>query len=217
MFYIWTVGGAADEVVEALLRAAKRGVICRVLLDAVGSHDFLISSAAERLRAGNVALFAALPVGAIRMLFYRLDLRMHRKIAVLDGEIGYTGSMNLVDPRFFKVDAGVGQWVDALVRMRGPAVEALGVTFLEDWELETGEGHRSAPRNRRRTCRRRGRAERGASCSFRPRGAHPGDHGDFAAGDLQCTKRTDPDDSLFRARRAAADGSAFGRRARRKR
>jgi len=138
-FYIWNKGGDADEVVEALLLAAQRGVICRVLIDAVGSHDFLNSDLPARLREGGVQLHAALPVGLVRMLFYRLDLRLHRKIAVIDGEIAYTGSMNLVDPRFFKRSAGVGQWIDAMVRLRGPAVEALSVTFLEDWEAETGE------------------------------------------------------------------------------
>ncbi len=139
-FYIWAAGGDADHVVEALLRAAGRGVICRVLVDAVGSHEFLECPLATRLKDGGVQLHAALPANLLRMLFYRIDLRMHRKIAVIDGEIAYTGSMNLVDPRFFKQNAGVGEWIDALVRLRGPAVEALGVTFVEDWELETGEG-----------------------------------------------------------------------------
>jgi cardiolipin synthase len=74
------------------------------------------------------------------MLFVRFDLRMHRKIVVIDGSIAYTGSLNLVDPRYFKQDAGVGQWVDAMVRVRGPAVEGLAITFLEDWELESEEG-----------------------------------------------------------------------------
>ena len=140
VFYIVTSGGLVDEILEALLRAASRGVTCRVLVDAVGGKEFLRGPMADRLLRGGVQLHAALPVGLFRMLFYRLDLRMHRKIAVIDGEIAYTGSMNLVDPRFFKQEAGVGQWVDAMVRMRGPAVEALAVTFLEDWELETGEG-----------------------------------------------------------------------------
>ena len=139
-FYIWAAGGDADHVVEALLRAAGHGVICRVLVDAVGSHEFLECPLATRLKDGGVQLHAALPANLLRMLFYRIDLRMHRKIAVIDGEIAYTGSMNLVDPRFFKQNAGVGEWIDALVRLRGPAVEALGVTFVEDWELETGEG-----------------------------------------------------------------------------
>ncbi len=139
-FYIWYAGGRADEVGQALLRAGARGVACRVLVDAVGSHEFLRSGLAGRLREGGISVRAALRVGPLRMLFVRFDLRLHRKIVVIDGEVAYTGSLNLVDPRYFKQGAHVGQWVDAMVRLRGPAVEALAITFLEDWELETGEG-----------------------------------------------------------------------------
>ena len=139
-FYIWHIGGLADRVAEAVLRAAERGVTCRILVDAVGSSDFLRSDLAMRLRHGGVAVAAALPGGLIRGLFVRFDLRLHRKIVVVDAEVAYTGSLNMVDPRFFKQDAGVGQWTDAMVRVRGPAVEGLSVTFIEDWELETSEG-----------------------------------------------------------------------------
>ena len=52
---------------------------------------------------------------------------------VVDGEIGYTGSLNMVDPRYFKKDAGVGEWVDAMVRIVGPVVEPLAITFLADF------------------------------------------------------------------------------------
>ncbi len=137
-FYIWSCGGAADEVAEALRRAASRGVICRMLVDAVGSNAFLRSRWVSRLRGDGVDVRAALPVGLLRMLFFRLDLRNHRKIVVIDGEVAYTGSLNLADPAYFKLTAGVGQWVDAMARLRGPGVEALAITFLEDWQLETG-------------------------------------------------------------------------------
>jgi cardiolipin synthase len=140
VFYIWSEGGLADELLEAVVRAAERGVICRVLLDDVGSRPFLRGPQAKKLRDAGVQLQRALPVGLLRMLFFRVDLRMHRKIVVIDGQVAYTGSLNLVDPRYFKQDSGVGQWVDAMVRVQGPAVESLGITFLEDWELETSEG-----------------------------------------------------------------------------
>jgi cardiolipin synthase len=138
-FYIWSPGGQADEVGAALSRATKRGVSCRVLVDAIGSKAFLRSDLARDLRQAGVQITAALPSGLFRLLLVRPDLRLHRKIAVIDGEVGYTGSMNLADPRLFKQDAGVGQWVDALARVQGPAVEALADTFREDWALETGE------------------------------------------------------------------------------
>ncbi len=73
------------------------------------------------------------------MLFVRFDLRLHRKVVVIDGRIAYTGSMNLVDPRFFKQNSGVGQWVDAMTRIEGPPVEALAITFLGDWYVESGQ------------------------------------------------------------------------------
>jgi len=79
-----------------------------------------------------------MPTGPWRALFRRNDLRNHRKIVVVDGEVAYTGSMNMVDPRCFHRERGVGQWVDAMVRMRGPAVEALHGVLLSDWFLETG-------------------------------------------------------------------------------
>ncbi len=136
-FYIWNEGGLADEVGEALLRAVQRGVACRVLLDDVGSRPFLRGGWVEKLRSGGVDLHAALPANLLRMAAVRFDLRMHRKIVVIDGRVAYTGSLNLVDPRHFKQEVGVGQWVDAMVRIEGPAVEPLAITFLEDWTLET--------------------------------------------------------------------------------
>ena len=64
---------------------------------------------------------------------------MHRKIVVIDGQTAWTGSMNLVDPRFFKQESGVGEWIDAMVRVRGTAVSLLAGVMLGDWILETGE------------------------------------------------------------------------------
>ena len=137
-FYIWTEGGMADEVGAALLRAAGRGVTCRVLLDAIGSAHFLKGHLLEQLKAGGVEVAFALPVSAISVFKVRPDLRLHRKIVVIDDAAGYTGSFNLVDPRLFKQDAGVGEWVDAMVRLEGPGVLALNALFRWDWEVETG-------------------------------------------------------------------------------
>ncbi len=132
-------------MVDALIGATGRGVSCCVLVDAVGSHEFLRGPSAARLREAKVAVLAAMPVSLVRMLFVRFDLRLHRKIVVIDGEIAYTGSMNLVDPRFFKRESDVGEWVDAMIRVRGPAVESLAITFLEDWEAETEAVAAEAP------------------------------------------------------------------------
>ena len=139
-FYIWENGGLADDVVESLLRATERGVACRVIVDAVGSKNFLRGEMVKRLRKAGIRVVESLPLGPVRTLTARADLRNHRKIVVLDRKIAYTGSQNMVDPRYFKQDEGVGQWIDAMIRIEGPAVEALGGTFLVDWELESETG-----------------------------------------------------------------------------
>ncbi|MCH5373153.1 MAG: cardiolipin synthase, partial [Planctomycetes bacterium] len=138
-FYIWQQGGKADEVLEALIRAAGRGIYCCVLIDALGARPWWKSKQPQRLRDAGVHLRPALPVGLFRTLIGRTDLRLHRKIVVIDGQVAWTGSMNLVDPRFFKQDSGVGQWVDAMVRLHGSVVVPLALTMIGDWILETGE------------------------------------------------------------------------------
>ena len=138
-FYIWAEGGLTAEVLEALIRAAQRGVSCRVLVDAMGAGGWWKGDEPARLRAAGAELRPALPVSLLRSLVGRMDLRLHRKIIAIDGEIAWTGSMNMVDPRFFKQDAGVGQWVDAMTRVEGPAAAQLAAIMLGDWIAETGE------------------------------------------------------------------------------
>ncbi len=138
-FYIWNEGGAADEVLEALVRAGQRGVSCRVLVDAVGARPWWKGRQPQRLRAAGVRVEPALPVSLLLALVSRNDLRLHRKIVVVDGRVAWTGSMNLVDPRYFKLSAHVGQWVDAMVRLEGSVVAPLAMTMIGDWMLETDE------------------------------------------------------------------------------
>lgn len=137
-FYIWNPGGTADLVGEALIRAARRGVSCRVLLDELGSATFWKSTWPERLAAGGVKLVKACAINPLRLQFGRADLRLHRKIVAIDQHIAWTGSLNLVDPAFFKQDAGVGEWVDAMTRVVGPAAVALTTVFEGDWAIESG-------------------------------------------------------------------------------
>lgn len=138
-FYIWHPGGLADEAASALIQAARRGVAVRILLDTAGSRSFFKSHWPDTLRAEGIKVAAALPVSPFRILFQRIDLRLHRKIVVIDNSVAYTGSMNLVDPAFFKQDAGVGQWIDVMVRLTGANAPVLASIQAWDWEAETSE------------------------------------------------------------------------------
>jgi cardiolipin synthase len=137
-FYIWSAGGFVDDLVAALVRAARRGVSCSTLMDSLGSRPFFKSQSIKDLRDAGVNVVEMLPVNPLRALFVRFDLRDHRKIAVIDRCIAYTGSMNIADPRFFKQDAGVGEWVDAMARIEGPAAWVLEAVSLSLTSLQTG-------------------------------------------------------------------------------
>lgn len=136
LFYIWLDDAAGRRIAAALVRAASRGVRCRVLLDGVGSHAFLGSATCAELRACGVEVVEALPARLWRLLLARLDLRNHRKIVVVDGVTGYTGSQNLAEASF-ALKPKFAPWVDLMIRVQGPAVQDLEGLFAQDWVLET--------------------------------------------------------------------------------
>ncbi len=134
LIYIYGNDATANRVTEALVRAAKRGVTCRVMLDAVGSKIALKKCAAA-MRAQGIEVLAMLPVGLFRRNAARFDLRNHRKIVVIDGRIGYTGSQNIVDPNF--VPGYPNEELN--VRVMGPIVAQLQAVFLADHYFETDQ------------------------------------------------------------------------------
>lgn len=116
-FYIVYPEGRVKEVLQAFAQAAKRGVECHLLTDSVGSFNFFGKHEHRLLTAAGVRVHQSLPVGLFKTLFKRIDVRNHRKIIVIDEDIGYTGSFNLVDPEYFKQDKAVGQWIDVMMRV----------------------------------------------------------------------------------------------------
>jgi cardiolipin synthase len=129
LYYIFADDETGLRVLEALARAVRRGVVCRVLADAVGSRAHLPSLTRKMTEAG-VPFHALLPV---RLLRGRFDLRNHCKMAVIDGRVGYTGSQNLVNPEFKK---GI-EYDELVVRVAGPVVLELQAIFLGHWYGET--------------------------------------------------------------------------------
>jgi cardiolipin synthase len=134
LFYIIADDAVAGRVIAALGRAAARGVACRVLADALGSRGVGFEAMLPRLRAAGIEAAETMRVAFFRQRGARMDLRNHRKIAVIDGHIGYTGSLNLVDPNF---KPGL-TYEELMVRATGPVVLELQAVFAQDWYLETG-------------------------------------------------------------------------------
>lgn len=136
LYYIFRVDEATEPVLAALERAVKRGVKCRVLVDAIGAGR-MIPNLFARLRPMGVECHELLPGGwfAVFGAYTRTDLRNHRKIAVIDGRVAYTGSQNLISP-LFKEDL---TYQEMVVRVTGPVAIEFQFVFISDWYLETEE------------------------------------------------------------------------------
>jgi cardiolipin synthase A/B len=138
LFYIFQPDVMGQLVASALMRASSRGVECRLLVDDAGSWAFVRNSALiHELRAAGVQVVPALEVSYIRRGLERLDMRNHRKLAIIDGEIAYAGSQNIVEPDFGHRRAGA--WVDLTGRFTGPVVGQMQSVFNHDWTYETEE------------------------------------------------------------------------------
>ncbi len=133
LFYIFEHDETGLAVLDACERAVKRGVSCRLMVDSVGSA-VLLRHARQRISDRGIELCEALPVRFLRRRAARIDLRNHRKIAVIDGRIGFTGSLNMVDP----LEGGLPVH-DVFAEVQGPIVWQLQAVFLADWYFENDE------------------------------------------------------------------------------
>ena len=134
LFYIWLPDNNGCRVADALVRAARRGVICRAMADDLGSRLMIRSDHWQGMATAGVHLARALPIGnpLLRALGGRVDLRNHRKIVVIDDRITYCGSQNCADPEF-RVKAKYAPWVDAMMRFEGPVARQNQYLFASDW------------------------------------------------------------------------------------
>jgi cardiolipin synthase len=124
---------------EALASAAARGVETALLYDAVGSIGVDLGMFTELRRAGvKVAEFGPIAPWRRRFRLGRLTRRDHRKVLVVDGEIGFTGGINVANAWASREEGGDG-WRDDMVRVEGPAVRGLVRGLLAAWYHAGGE------------------------------------------------------------------------------
>ena len=107
------------------------------MADDFGSKAFFRSVWPHNLERAGVHIVRSLPVNLLTSFSRRSDLRNHRKILVCDQSAAYVGSYNLADPKLFKADRGVGQWIDMMMRVEGPVVDAITSVFLSDFLFDS--------------------------------------------------------------------------------
>jgi cardiolipin synthase len=134
--YIFRLDDSGRAFVEALVRAHRRGVAVRVIIDGVGG-GYLTSPVYKALRRDGVAaarfLHSPLPW---RMPF--LNLRTHKKLLSIDGALVFTGGLNIGDENCLRKNPA-HPVRDRHFRIRGPVVTQLAEVFAEDWFFLTGE------------------------------------------------------------------------------
>ena len=140
LFYIWLPDNNGRKVIEALKRAASRGVACRAMADDLGSRSLIRSEHWPAMREAGVQVANGLPIGnfLLRPFLGRIDLRNHRKIVVIDNAITYCGSQNCADPEFLP-KARYAPWVDAVMRFEGPVARQNQFLFASDWMCRVDE------------------------------------------------------------------------------
>jgi cardiolipin synthase len=128
-FYIWQNDSVGRRFRDLLTEKARQGVEVRVLYDAVGgsavNRGFM-----EPLIAAGAKVAAFLPLSFFERQL-RVNFRNHRKIIVIDGQVGFTGGLNIGEEYL--------DWVDLAFRLDGPAALQLQEVFAEDWYFATGE------------------------------------------------------------------------------
>ncbi|MEC5190864.1 MULTISPECIES: cardiolipin synthase [unclassified Arthrobacter] len=139
-FYILVLDPTTLPFFQALARAAARSVAVRVLSDDLAGLMFPgRKETSSYLQDIGAEYHPMLPLRPFRGQWQRPDLRNHRKIVVIDGRVGFTGSQNLIDASYNKksnLKRGL-QWHELMMRAEGPVVRELDAVFATDWYSET--------------------------------------------------------------------------------
>jgi cardiolipin synthase len=129
-FYIINDDEAGREFQQALIQQAQQGVRVYVMYDEIGSSLMTRAYIRQLRQAGiQVSRFNSTKGPHNRL---QLNFRNHRKILVIDGQIGFTGGLNIGDEYLGKKQR-YGFWRDTHLRLEGPAVKGLQLSFLKDW------------------------------------------------------------------------------------
>ena len=127
--YIWEDDTIGNKVADVLIAKAKEGVAVRVVYDDVGCWR-VPKRFFSRMSREGISVQPFMPV-RFPTLTRRVNYRNHRKVIVIDGQVGYIGGMNIAD----RYVHGIGdqEWRDTMLRIVGGAVYGLQRTFLIDW------------------------------------------------------------------------------------
>lgn len=133
-FFIVGDGEEWRKVEKILLKKASQNVDVRLIYDDLGSAGVLPTKIYKRLKKGGVKVYKYNKFRPIISSIY--NNRDHRKIAIIDHRIGFTGGMNLAD-EYANIDSPFGYWKDTMIKIEGSAINNLIQLFLANYDLVT--------------------------------------------------------------------------------
>ena len=134
-FYIYWDGEIGRQFAEALAERARAGVKVNVILDAVGSGP-MSSELVAFLERNGIAVQGYHPLRWYTLS--RFNHRTHRKLLIIDGEIGFSGGVGIADIWRGNADSK-DHWRDTVVRVEGPVVTQMQFAFMDNWVKSRGE------------------------------------------------------------------------------
>ena len=135
-YYIVDEGLMWDSILEILEEKASQGVEVKMLYDDIGCMVTLPGDYTVHLRSKGIDAHKFNKV--IPRMTVAYNNRDHRKILVIDGQISYTGGINLADEYINRIER-FGHWKDSGIRIDGPATQAFTRLFLMNWYINRGE------------------------------------------------------------------------------
>jgi cardiolipin synthase len=141
-FYIMSWDATTHDFFEALAEVAARGVTVRLMFDHIGTARIPgYRNMIKKLKQTAIEWHPMLPIQPLKGKWRRPDLRNHRKIVVIDGRVGFIGSLNMIDASYHnrKHERAGRKWRELVMQLNGPAVFSLDVVFATDWFIETYE------------------------------------------------------------------------------
>lgn len=135
-FYIINDDEAGQRFLQALIAKAQQGVRVYILYDEIGSR-LMTSSFLKKCQLNGIEISSFKTNQGLGNRF-QLNFRNHRKIVVIDGQIGFVGGLNIGDEYQGK-NPKYGPWRDTHMQLSGPATKALQLTFLKDWYWATDQ------------------------------------------------------------------------------
>ncbi|WP_379130015.1 cardiolipin synthase [Paenibacillus sp. sgz500958] len=134
-YYIFRSDHIGTRIQQILIEKARAGVTVRFMYDAVGSYGISKAFLNEMSVAGvQVAAYGR----STSFFSSRVNYRNHRKIVVIDGDVGFMGGLNVGD-EYLSRNKTYGFWRDTHMLIRGEAVRTMQIIFLQDWMHTTGE------------------------------------------------------------------------------